>query len=72
MLIILLCFVVYYGVYGNNVWKQVLDSSFTAKDCASQLLEGLMRAEPAAASGLIRAGALPNATAVGPGAEPNL
>jgi hypothetical protein len=33
---------------------------------------GLMRAEPAAALGLIRAGALPNATAVGPGAELNL
>ncbi|PNX90166.1 hypothetical protein L195_g046289 [Trifolium pratense] len=67
MFIILPCFIVYYEVYGNNVWKQVLDSSFTVENFAGQLLEGLMRAEPATASDLIRAGALQNATAAEPG-----
>jgi hypothetical protein len=72
MFIILLCFVVYYGFYGNNVWKQVLDSRFTVKNCAHLLLEGwnlvqrsryvsgLMRAESVTASGLIWSGALQN------------
>ncbi|PNX92692.1 cytochrome p450 [Trifolium pratense] len=39
----------------NNIWQQMLDSSFTVDNCAHQLLEGLMRAEPVTASGLMRA-----------------
>ncbi|KAK2403771.1 hypothetical protein QL285_053176 [Trifolium repens] len=64
----------------QSLWKQVLDSRFTVENCAHQLLEGwnlvqrscsvsgLMRAEPATASGLIWSGALQIATAAGPGA----
>ncbi|KAK2447977.1 hypothetical protein QL285_007282 [Trifolium repens] len=35
----MLCFVVYYVVYGNNLWEQVLDSSITLQNFVHQLLE---------------------------------